>query len=222
MNICFDLDGPLIDVSDRYYRAYLESLKGLGINEQQILNKAVFWELKRSRVTDIEIGLLTGLTIKEAKQSADSRRVLSFKTEFLTLDKLFSDVYDVLNKLKSKDITIFLVTLRRKSQLYFAVKQFKLNRYFHDSFLYALDEDVEFQGDIHHKYMLLFNATKQLALNPANTIIVGDTETEIYAGRLAGYGKTISITRGMRSREGLHILNPDYIIDDLSGLLSLF
>jgi len=220
MNVCFDLDGPIIDVSDRYYRAYLESLKGFDIDKSYILTKDKFWQLRQNRVPDSEIGLLSGLTIKEAKESAELRKGLTFKTEHLVLDKLFNDVYETFDYLKSKSITFFIATLRRRSQLDIAIKQFKLSRYFPERNLFSLSNEQKVQEDIQEKYILFFNAINTLGLNPLESYVIGDSDTDIHAGRLAKYKKVVAITRGIRSKEQLEILKPDHIVSNLKEFLS--
>ena len=221
MNLCFDFDGPIIDVSDRYYRAYLESLKCTAINKNQILTKDIFWKLKQNRITDFEISLLSGLGINDSKDSAEVRKDLSFKTEFLEQDKLFNDVLKTFELLKSKKITFFIVTLRRKKQLDYAIKQFKLDKYIdHECFFYINDEH-KITNDIQEKYILMVNALNKLDLAPENTWVIGDTETDIHAGRLAKYGKAIAISRGMRSKEQLEIIKPDYLVSSLTEVISI-
>ncbi|MFN5981328.1 MAG: HAD family hydrolase, partial [Pseudanabaena sp.] len=45
-----DFDGPIMDVSERYYQVYLYCLKKICLPEQIVktLSKSEFWELKRS------------------------------------------------------------------------------------------------------------------------------------------------------------------------------
>ncbi len=221
MNICFDFDGPIIDVSDRYYRAYLESLRGYDINKDQILNKEVFWKLKQNRISEIEIGVISGLSIKEAKASADLRKDLNFKKENFHFDKLFDDVTKTFEFLKSQYVNFFIVTLRSDKELDLAIKQFRLNKYLKDDILFPLKEDLKVQNDIHAKYQLIYSGISKIGLNPLDTWIVGDSDTDIHAGKLSKCGKVVGITRGMRSKEQLEILKPDYIINNLSELISL-
>ncbi|MCH8276159.1 MAG: hypothetical protein IIA50_01265 [Bacteroidetes bacterium] len=48
MKIYFDLDGPILDVSERYYEVYKNSLpKG-----SKVLNKKTYWNLKRAAVPE--------------------------------------------------------------------------------------------------------------------------------------------------------------------------
>ena len=221
MNLCFDFDGPIIDVSDRYYRAYLESLKGTAINKSQILTKAEFWELKRNRITDLEISLMSGLGVNDSKSSAEARKGFSFKTEFLEQDKLFDDVCKTFEYLKSKKNTFFIVTLRRKKQLFHAVKQFKLDKYLEQECLFCINDDHKVINDIQEKHILLVSAMNKLNLSPQDTWIIGDTETDIHAGRLAKYGKVIAISRGIRSKEQLEVVKPDYLVNNLAEVISI-
>lgn len=221
INIFFDLDGPIIDVSERYYRAYLESLKGVSSNSPNILEKNEFWELKRNRITDFEISLMSGLSANDARTSADIRRELSFKSELLSLDKLFSDVYEVFESLKANRITFCIVTLRRKKQLLYAIKQFKLDKFIKSEFTFGLEDSHKITNDIQEKHILLIQALNKLETAPQEAWLIGDTDTDIFAGRLAKVSKIIGITRGIRSKEQLEILKPDYIVENLTEIISL-
>ena len=221
MNLCFDLDGPIIDVTDRYYRAYLESLKGGDPKRIQILNKEVFWGLKQERITDFEIGIMTGLNMNEAKSSAELRRDLSFKLEYFSLDKIFDDVYKIFDYLKSQNIFFYIVTLRRDKQLKQAINQSKLNKYLTSERLFSIPDDHNFSHDIQEKYLLFVNAVNKLHLDPQDTWLIGDSETDIHAGRLARYKKVIGISRGIRSKTQLESLRPDHMIGNLSELITI-
>ena len=221
MNFCFDLDGPIIDVTDRYYRAYLESLAGNATNPDQILPKEDFWKLKQNRITDLELGIMSSLSISNSINAAETRKGLSFKSEYLSLDKLFDDVYKTFEYLKSQKITFFVVTLRRKKQLVHAIKQFKLNEYLTSDRFFSLADEEKIINDIQSKHLLLVGAINKLRLEPRETWIVGDSDTDIHAGRLARLGKTIAISRGIRSKEQLEILNPDYLVNNLNELMAI-
>ncbi len=222
MNLCFDFDGPIIDVSERYYRAYLGSLKGTNSNKNQILTKEVFWDLKRNRITDFEISLMSGLGTNDSKSSAEARKELSFRTDLLELDRLFDDILKTFEYLKSKKITFFIVTLRRQKQLLHAINQFKLSKYLDDDHLFCLNDNHKITNDIQEKQILLVSALNKLDLSAQDTWIIGDTETDIHAGRLAKYGKVIGISRGIRSKEQLEILKPDYLVNNLTEVISIF
>ena len=221
MNLCFDFDGPLIDVQDRYYRAYLESLADSRISKEQILSKEDFWRLKQNRVTDLEIGLLSSLSLNESKSSAEIRKDLSFKHEYLALDRLFDDVYEVLDYLKLQNITFFVVTLRRKKQLQHAIKQFKLEKHLSSERLFAINDDQKIVNDIQDKYIEVVNAINKLHLNSLETWIIGDADTDIHVAKLARCSKVISISRGIRSKEQLELLKPNHLISSLTEIIPI-
>lgn len=220
MNFCFDIDGPIIDVSDRYYRAYLESLRGYDITKEQILDKDYFWKLKQNRISELEIGIMSGLSTKEAKASSDLRKELNFKHDYLPLDKLFDDVAKTFEYLKSKQITYFVVTLRTKKELEIAVKQFKLNKFLPENRLFPLQDEIKLQSDIQNKYSQIYNAINRLALNPLDTWMIGDSETDIHAAKLARCGKVVAVTRGIRSKEQLEILKPNLLVNNLTEFMT--
>ncbi|MBI3590599.1 MAG: HAD family hydrolase [Candidatus Melainabacteria bacterium] len=219
MNLCFDFDGPIIDVTDRYYRAYLESLKGFETKKIQFLSKEDFWKLKQNRVSDFEIGIMSGLNINEAKDTIDLRRDLSFKQEYFALDKVFNDVFQTFDYLKTNNIFFFVVTLRRNRQLLQAINQFKMTKYLTDDRFFSLPDEHKISNDIQEKYILLVNAVNKLQLDPQDTWLVGDSDTDIHAGKLARYGKVIAVSRGIRSKEQLAVLKPDYLINDFAELI---
>ena len=60
LRLITDFDGPIIDVSERYYRVYklclLENQRPDQLVQQ--LSKTEFWELKRARVPEKQIGII--------------------------------------------------------------------------------------------------------------------------------------------------------------------
>ena len=222
INIFFDLDGPIVDVSDRYYRAYLESLKDLDSKTIKFLEKNDFWELKRNRITDFEIGLLSGLNIHDSKVAGELRKDLSFRNDFLVQDKLFDDVCPMFDFLKSQKVTFCIVTLRRKKQLALAIKQFKLDKYIKPEFAFSLEDAHKITNDIQEKYILLVSAMNKLDVASQKVWFIGDTETDVFAGRLAKVSKVVAISRGIRSKEQLDVVKPDYLINNLTEVVNLF
>jgi HAD superfamily hydrolase (TIGR01509 family) len=55
---------------------------------------------------------------------------------------------------------------------------------------------------------------------PGETVIIGDSEHEVDAGKYAGI-KTIAVTWGFKDEESLAEAKPDYIINDINELQSL-
>ena len=76
IRIITDFDGPISDVSERYYRVYLLSLEKNRRQNQQIrvLSKEEFWGLKRSRTPEKQIGIMSGLEETQAENFALFRK----------------------------------------------------------------------------------------------------------------------------------------------------
>ncbi len=91
--------------------------------------------------------------------------------------------------------------------------------------------------DISRYFKLVIGADSGLPLKPApdavqtimaefkapkeRTLIVGDGNTDVYAGKAAGI-ITCSVTYGFRSEEELRMAGPDYLIREISELIRLF
>jgi len=67
---------------------------------------------------------------------------------------------------------------------------------------------------------IILEAAKRLSVHPERCVVVGDSPRDIEAGRAAG-AKTVAILTGPFSRSALKRTSPDFILDDVSSLLSL-
>lgn len=67
----------------------------------------------------------------------------------------------------------------------------------------------------------LWEASKKLALTPQSMVIVGDSPSDIQAGKAAGM-ITCAVTYGFRSEEDLKNEKPDYLVSGFSELKSIF
>jgi phosphoglycolate phosphatase-like HAD superfamily hydrolase len=61
---------------------------------------------------------------------------------------------------------------------------------------------------------------RSLEWSPAETLMVGDTDADILAGRSAGVA-TCGVTYGSLSREALMAFRPDFMLDTITGLLPI-
>lgn len=69
LTVFCDFDGPIVDVSNRYYKTYQIALADTQATYQaqgfilpiHLLTKQQFWKMKQDRVPDIEIAMRSGL-----------------------------------------------------------------------------------------------------------------------------------------------------------------
>jgi phosphoglycolate phosphatase-like HAD superfamily hydrolase len=209
LDIYLDLDGTLLDVSERYYRIYQDIMTSL---QQPILTKDRYWEYKRSKVPESQIVALTAIDHSVFPIYSEIRKRLLEDPRYLDFDRLvLSSLNQILANL-SKSCCLYLVTMRKKRvTLLNQLKKLNLYCYFQD----ILSPSSELPSDAPSweiKANLICSRGK-----PRPGIIVGDTEADILAGKELGLG-TYAVLSGLRDRRFLVELDPDVIIYDISEL----
>ncbi|MBD0304452.1 MAG: HAD family hydrolase, partial [Tolypothrix sp. T3-bin4] len=176
LRLITDFDGPIIDVSERYYRVYqfcLEKTRRPGQVVQE-LPKAEFWQLKRSRVPEKQIALNSGLDEAQAQEFAQLRRQTVHTEPYFDYDTLAPGAVDALLKIQQSGIDLAVMTMRRVRELDYAFKKHDLGRFFPENRCYCLSNDYVKTRDIEDKPLLMARALKELP--PAtDTWMVGDT-----------------------------------------------
>jgi phosphoglycolate phosphatase len=214
-----DFDGPIVDVSDRYYHTYELGLAKLkAVYQQQgvtlLLNeltKDQFWQMKQERTPDVEIAMRSGLRGQQIEQFLSHVRQIVNQPNLLHQDQLQPGVKWALALLHSQGVRLVLVTLREQNQAVQILRDNQLEPLFTQVWG-AADEDAAYLNQSEHKTRLLQTAISHCA--PASAWMVGDTEADILAGR-ATCIPTIALTCGIRSRAYLQKFQPTRIHTDL-------
>jgi phosphoglycolate phosphatase len=219
-----DFDGPIVDVSDRYYQTYQQALTQTHRHWQQQgrdlnltpLQKWQFWELKQERTPDIEIALRSGLPENAIDYFRDRVVEIVNSPEMLKLDRIQPGVDWALNLLCSQGMRLVLVTLRHTEQVHQILRQHQLDRLFVG--IYGTQSDsAAYQNYAELKTELLRRAIHDHLLpgeHHRQAWTIGDTEADIIAGRTMGL-PTIGLTCGIRSHNQLKQLAPTLIQPDL-------
>ncbi|BAY16202.1 hydrolase [Anabaenopsis circularis NIES-21] len=216
-----DFDGPIVDVSERYYRVYqycLEKTKRPGQAVRQ-LKKAEFWQQKRSRIPEIQIALNSGLDEVQAQEFSQLRRKTVHTQPYFEYDTLVPGAVDALLKIQAAGIDLAVMTMRRVWELDFAFQKFDLERFFPENRCYCLSNDYVKTRDIEDKPMLMAKALKELS-PAADTWMVGDTEADITAAKKHNI-QVMAVESGIRDRTQLELYHPDLIVPDLSSAVAL-
>ena len=221
LRLITDFDGPLIDVSDRYYCVYQVCLKSTMRSEQDVqpLSKSEFWQLKRSRIPERQIGRLSGLDQEQARQFARLRYQTVHNLPYLVHDRLLPGVRESLEKLQQFGVDGVIMTMRRTRELEVALERYDLNRFFPANRRYCLSNDYEKSTDIDDKTRLMQQALVELP--PACTVwMVGDTEADLIAAK-TNQIKAIGVLSGIRDRSQLERYEPDFIVNNFSEAVDL-
>ncbi len=221
LRIITDFDGPIMDVSERYYQVYQFCLTQIKQDEQPVtmLSKSEFWQCKRSQVPERQIGQQSGLDEAQAKEFARLRRDTVHTLPYLVHDIPVPGAVDTLHYIKRLGIDLAVMTMRRVRELDEALERCDLGHFFPEDRRYCLSNDYVKTADVKDKPLLMQRAIAELP--PASDMwMVGDTEADIVAAKTHGV-KSVAVLSGIRNRDRLSQHNPDYIVDNLAEAVKL-
>jgi len=200
--IFFDLDGTLIDTSERHYKVHTDILDFYGM--PNTLTKEEFWKLKKTGKKTVEI---LPETSKEFIQQFLNEWLKKIENrEYLRFDKLLPKCSGILSILKNK-VDLVLTTLRNnKKNLFWELNNFGLTNYFKEI---LVDSPLKVKNK-----MPLIKEYIERNSKSDNFIIVGDSEVDVSSGKELGM-LTVAATYGIRSKEFLMKLKPDFCLDKL-------
>jgi phosphoglycolate phosphatase-like HAD superfamily hydrolase len=216
LRIITDFDGPIMDVSERYYQVYLLCLQQTQLPGQEItiLTKPVFWALKRSQVPEIKIGLMSGLDAEQAAAFNQRRKQQVHQLDYMKFDRLIPTAIAALTKIQAHQIDLVVMTMRRVKELDIALEQGRLEHFFPLESRYCLSNDYIKTQDVQDKPLLMASAMAELP--PASqTWMVGDTEADIAAAHSQAI-PIIAVLSGIRDQTNLEKYQPHSIVADLA------
>jgi len=214
-----DFDGPLVDVSDRYYHTYQLALANTFdyYREQgqplQIhpLSKEQFWQMKQERVCDEDIAFRSGLQVEHIPYFLQQVTAIVNDASLLEKDKFHQGVNWALALLHSQGVQLVLVTLRYEPHVRQILTNYGLLRLFKGIYG-TCDETAAYANKMDGKTALLQQALREQGEGKA--VMVGDTEADIIAAKAVGIS-AIALTCGIRSCSYLQQFEPDQICPDL-------
>ncbi len=224
LTVFCDFDGPIVDVSNRYYSTYKLALADTQAAYQAkrmplpigLLSKQQFWHMKQDRVPDVEIAMRSGLQGEQIDFFLGRVIEIVNQPALLKQDRLQPGVSWALALLHSQGVRLVLVTLRCQSQATQILRNHGLTRLF--SGIYgSSDRDAAYQNQAELKTQLLASALSEQSVCtecPISAWMVGDTEADLLAGQALSI-PTIALTCGIRSCRYLKQFKPTCIHSDL-------
>ncbi len=217
-----DFDGPIMNVSERYFQVYNFCLHKVKQPDQMLtpLTKAEFWELKRSQVSETEIAIKSGLTlINQAPTFVRLRREHINAKSFFAYDCIHDRAIAALETAQNAGIELAIMTMRREWELLPVLSKYDLHRFFKSDRIFCLKNDYIKTQDIKDKPQLM---TKAIASLPyiENQWMVGDTEADLIAGNSHNIS-TIGVLSGIRNQTQLEIFQPQAIAQDLAEAVKI-
>lgn len=221
--LILDFDGPIMDISDRYYRVYQICLEKTKLPQQEltILTKEEFWNLKRDRISEKEIAQKSGLNYDQWDTFAQLRNIFAHQLNFLEeFDQVIEGVFSSLTLLKNQpDLDLVVMTMRKQKELELALKQHHLEQFFPCDRRYFLADDYVKISDIEDKPLLMKRALQELPF-VENSWMIGDKEADIVAAKNHNI-KIIAVLSGIRNRQQLEKYQPDFIAENLTEAISI-
>jgi phosphoglycolate phosphatase-like HAD superfamily hydrolase len=211
-----DFDGPIIDVSDRYYQVYLYCLEKIRQPEQAIvtLSKSEFWELKRSQISEKEIAKLSGFADdQQAIAFVHLRRATVHTNSYFEYDRLIESAITALEKAQSAGIDLAVMTMRRRRELEPVLDRYNLRRFFKGDRIFCLNDDYVKTTDTQDKPKLMQRAQATLPAVEQQWMI-GDTEADIIAAQTY-HVPAIAVLSGIRNQAQLEKYKPNQIFSNL-------
>ena len=207
-HICFDLDGTLVDSRDTILESTRLALDKLRIDYD--IPEEVFTNMIGKHFVDIFEELK--IDVKDFEQFISIYKALYF--DFIDLSVLYPGVEETLNYINRKQIKVSLLTTKVQDQAEKIIDHFNLR----SSFDYLMGR----RDGLAHKPSPepLLYICKELKVEPAQTLIVGDTELDVQCGKIAG-AKTCGVLFGYRTKEQLEKEKPDFLISGLNELVKV-
>ena len=203
MTFFCDLDGTLLDVSDKFHRLYATLLEEAG---HPSLSKADYWNARWQNAPTAEILARTGAgELLATFQKSWLERV---ETEpWMRIDQPIEGAPEALARLRQSG-RVVLVTLRRDPVM--LAKQLEWT-----GLRPLLDAVISVHGGKEPWRTKADAARRDFDGGPA--WFIGDMETDILAGRALG-AKTIAVCSGLRAEESLRSAKPDVILPSIAHL----
>ncbi|MGO9139667.1 MAG: HAD family hydrolase [Syntrophales bacterium] len=198
--LAFDLDGTILNVWDRYYRLYAESLNH---QDQQPLTKSAYFRALRN-------GTPHYLLFDSCFQRAFYQGYLEYRKErledpdFLKLDLLVPGMAEDLRFL-AQHFSLALVTARNECRhLEWQLKELNILDYFHEVHVCGLYSGAQGKAKILDKI--------------GAVCFTGDTEIDIQAGQILSI-QTIGVLWGLRNSKALGRYLPTKVVGKQSALI---
>jgi phosphoglycolate phosphatase-like HAD superfamily hydrolase len=209
--LCLDLDGPVLDVSDRYYELYCDLVSELADRKiksgSSVLSKSDYWNLKRNRTREKEILRASGMTDIEFVDRYERLRQERIESkEYLRLDTPWAGVADALRPLRRKFVLI-AASLRSFSNLLLEqLETLDLLDVFDDVVSGRVSDGTLNRGEAKARLI-----SERYDAAATCGWFVGDTETDILAGKVLNW-QTAGVSFGIRDENILMAAKPDVLL----------
>jgi HAD superfamily hydrolase (TIGR01549 family) len=209
-NIIFDVDGTLVDSKRDIAAAQHWVLQQLGVDSHA---PEELYPLIGKPLTETFATLLPPSLHYRIAEAAELYKTY-YPPRALETTTLFPRVRETIEELRSKGINLATATTKLSAGAHRVLQHFGIAEYFAQ--IQGSDE-MPFKPDP----FIITKILDDQAWEKSETLMVGDTDNDIQAGKRANVS-TCGVTYGSLTKEQMSALEPDFIIDSLPQLLTLF
>jgi phosphoglycolate phosphatase-like HAD superfamily hydrolase len=200
--IFFDLDGPVLDISSKYYHIYKYIVTEMG---GRPMPKVRYWHNKRNKIAESQLLKESNLPKELIHEYSEKRKILLETSNYLKLDTVWPDLFEYMQNSPFRGL-ITLVTLRHNRK----ALENELNFLGISSWFTSVLSSDEGQNEI-SRHSIKTQMIRAHFKSDVNGWFVGDTETDLRAGKDLGL-YCVATSFGIRTREILSRESPNQII----------
>ncbi|MGM8215234.1 pyrophosphatase PpaX [Bacillaceae bacterium W0354] len=204
--ILFDLDGTLIDTNELIIESFKHTL---GVHTDK--------EYSREEIISF-IGPPLIDTFEQILPDQVDEMIATYREHNLAHHdayvKSYDGVFDTIKTLHEKGYPMAIVTTKIKDTAMLGLKLTKLDQFF--DVVIGLDDVTRAKPDPEP----VLKGMNALGGTPESTIMIGDNSHDIDAGKNAGM-KTAGVAWSAKGRGFMQSLEPDYILDHISDLITI-
>ena len=214
--VLLDLDGTLVDSIPDLAHSVNKTLNELALAERDIesirnwVGNGIDTLLHRALTNDID-----GVAETDLFDDAYEKFIGIYKKNMCASSSCYPGVREGIDYLKEKNIKLGCVT--NKSGEFVGPILEKLGLLNDMSIIIAGDTLAKKKP---HPLPLLHAATV-FEKNPANSLVIGDSESDVKAARAAGF-QIVCVSYGYNHGKDIRDTNPDAVVDSLAELPQLF
>ncbi len=203
--VLLDIDGTVLDTTEFIFQAFEHTFKhfGLPVPARKELAAQVGKALQEC-YAHFNTGIDAAALCEEHRK---------FQVKNLHLSKPYANTINTLEKLKERGYKIAAVTARAGITARTTLELAGVDKFFD---VIITGNDVK---NLKPHPEAFLKALEMLGTDRSGAVIVGDTDSDILAGKSASIS-TIGVTYGFHG-EKIHDSKPDFTVDDIAGILKV-
>ncbi|MEK5035326.1 pyrophosphatase PpaX [Paenibacillus sp. FSL R7-0302] len=207
--VLFDLDGTIVNTNELIINSFMHALKE---NNLPALTREQIIPLMGTTLQQ-QLGAFSGLEPKDIGVLERSYRSYN-NAHHDELVRAFPHVNETMEELQRQGIKLGVVTTKIRPTTLKALEMFDLLKYM---------ETIVTVNDVTHPKPHpepVLTAVANLGVDPAKTLMVGDSAVDIQSAKAAGV-RVAGVAWSLKGEAVLRTYEPDYIIQEMKDLYSI-